>query len=210
MQFLKKSRGYIVQYDRKETVKELENDKRVESVEVTPQTMIIRTNPIKPAVVASYCKSILLKPVGRYVITLKALKTKISIDIKRVEGAIMDEWHHPHINLKWSTICWGSAEDDMYYIQANKDWYWAARKCLELLDDFDDVGLDVELVELLGLAQLQYGKGKKFKEKLRKKANSLLNRKHWDSDVFDDDYEEEEEEPSNDYYNTTATSWGCR
>ena len=188
MIFLKRSNDYKVIYKKKQAAEELMNDDRVDYIEnKTPCKMIIHTKPIIP--ITAVRTNLILAPIGNYTIELSFKKRSkkrpflmpyIIIEFKRKQGVIKDgmydnEMNHVHIN-KFST-CWGNAETDISMFCKYKDWYWTAKTCLNLLEDFHDKNMGtINEIDLLVKAQINYMNDEKFTEKIKEKTKKVLKR----------------------------------
>lgn len=77
-------------------------------------------------------------PIGKYTIKLFLSDMYgLSVKITRNEGQIK-QFHHPHIDTRDGSdgrICWGNIKGEIEVVCRNKDWYWAARMSLDLLED---------------------------------------------------------------------------
>ena len=192
MIFLKRSNDYKVVYKKKQAAEELMTDDRVDYIEnKSPFKMVIHTKSIIP--VTAIRKSLILAPIGNYTIELsfKRKNQKISryaeykhneiiIDIKRKQGFIKNNiWNssaiHSHIYTTYS-ICWGSAEDDINIFCKHKDWYWVAKTCLNLLEDFfDKRTYEMSQIDVLVKMQIEFMNNEKFTEKIKEKTRKVFN-----------------------------------
>ena len=172
MKFLKKRTDYFVMYSKQEAVKLLKADNRVKQVRVTAKRMYIHTHPIIPVVTKESYKGTYLCPIGTYRITITERPELINAIIKREKRT--GKIHHYHIQDNWrgDHICWGTADSEVNIIKDNKDWFWLAKRCLDLLEDGNPEYRETEkwydnMYDLM----IDYAKGKKdykLAEKLEK------------------------------------------
>ena len=87
---------------------------------------------------------------------------------------------HFHISDRFeSKICWGSAEEEIGTIQRNKDWFWCAKRVLDLLEDgdYEHGVMQAFYKSMIGL-QAKYALQKNKKdmfEKIKKIAQRKIN-----------------------------------
>ena len=130
MEFLKSDTVYSVIYSKEQAVDELKKDSRIDSIISTNNTILITTHAIIP-----YSSTFrFLSPIGIY--TIKIFDTGyLTLSIKRIGGGICnDDIIIPHIRDSFG-ICWGNMAETVETIKIKKDWYWLAKKCLDLLED---------------------------------------------------------------------------
>lgn len=135
MKFLKKRSGYKVMYSKSEAKELLTADRRVKKVTVTQRRMYIYTKPIIPVVTKEAYKDTFLCPIGTYKIVITSYSHNIYAKVRREKS--IGKMHHYHIQENWDHegCCWGSAESEVDTIEDNKDWFWLAKRCLDLLED---------------------------------------------------------------------------
>ena len=171
--------NYVVNYTKDEAIKEIKCDSRVDKIKKSCRGITLTTKSFKPKNV--FKKELLKAPIGVYIIDVKSSKNELKIDIERKEGSIYDNRHHPHINFNWSDnhVCWGDVEDEVDDICINKDWYWAMKRALDLLDDYDDKNeftFEEELMFMVG-AQIQHMKNDKFEKKIKRVLKDFVKKK---------------------------------
>jgi len=188
MEFLKKRTIYENVFTKEQAMKELKKDRRVKSIRLTKNCMIIDTKPILPTWNEKQDKELYLYPIGTYTITIRFgdeyqryYMYKLFARIRRKEGAISNgnerSFHAPHIMSDWD-ICWGNGTNQMNKIRDNGDWYWYAMRCLDLLE----TGRPEDSVETLKYfmlrLQMSYLRQNKH-PRLYKKVRAVF-KKWWD------------------------------
>ncbi len=140
MDFLRRNNEeYVVQFSKAGAIKELKKDFRVDKITRILTGINVHTKPIIPYITASgmLCKY----PIGNYIIKITTRGRKLNISIKRKEGMICAYFsqptiHHYHVRGSFNRgICWGNVEYGIYEICKKGDWYWAVKRCLDLLMD---------------------------------------------------------------------------
>lgn len=180
MRFLTKRYDYRVEYSKAQARTMLLGDRRVDKVVCKRKKMIIKTVPIKPTDVGF--KDMILVPFGTFTIKLTEFSTTLHIDI--IYDGKITYAPNPHLNFTGG-LCWGNAEEEVEIIRSYKDWFWLAKRCLDLIDDFEDEDwCDLDLVALFIKLQLYYAKAKRLKgrERLSRKLE-----KKWQEYVENDD-----------------------
>ena len=129
-------------YNKAQAAKMLKEDGRINSVKQTSRGITIITNPINPVPKGRKYKGVFLCSIGCFKIRIsqRVGEEVLRVYLKRVNGGVGggEGVHHYHIKDHWGNkICWGSAEDDVYIMKHNLDWYWLARTILDLLEDGD-------------------------------------------------------------------------
>lgn len=142
MKFLRKREDYVSPYNKEETKKLLLEDKRVAKVNITKNGMVIHTAPLIPKGKNKAENMISAFPVGTYRIQLYGKRT-VTVYIRRKQGAKGEGYHHPHIHPSYGYehgdrgTCFGTLLSEMQVLKENKDWFWLAKRSLDLLDDFN-------------------------------------------------------------------------
>lgn len=183
MDFLKKSRTYLVQHTKAQAEDMLKQDDRVKSIEVKPYYMTIKTNPITTD--GTFYPELSLKPVGSFVITIRYVirYKRLRVKIFREEGdcsnykTVNGHRHHTHIDdpNQYDRLCFGNAESAMDTIRQKKDWYWAGVMCLNLLEDFTAHNFEtIKAIEVMVVSQIQYMDDKKFEVMIKKKTLNII------------------------------------
>lgn len=180
MEFCKKSQVYTLMYNKTKGIGLLKQDKRVKRVVSGKDYLKIFTNPITPKFMydKNKLKNFYLCPVGEYEITITKHISFLGVDINRLDNIPFYGNHHVHICDKWSPkICWGSAENEVDEIKFQKDWYWLAKRCLDLLEDGDiEPGQNRHHYNIFTKLMYKYAYDKKNK-KLMEKIDKLRKRK---------------------------------
>lgn len=197
MDFPRRSSGYFVPYTKKEAIKELLSDGRINKITSTKKGMQIITNDINPHCNGKF-KKIYLAPIGQYIISIINYNGfKITIknslgDIKVLEGTGWDgtKFHHFHISSAFTRgICWGSVTNDIGSIKYQKDYYYGVKYCLDLIQDgnYDsDLGGDLCYMIMI-IFQMRWCKLHN-KPRLYDKLNKILTKHtpNWKSMVKDE------------------------
>ena len=175
MDFARRRYEYKTEYTKQQAVRLLKQEDRVKSVHITKTgMMIIKTIPLIPK--GYGFDEIALGSIGSYVIRISG-RNKLCITIKRLEGSAYERWHHWHINTAWDDkVCWGSVEKEIYEICRNKDWFWAAKRCLDLVwDCFPEKSQDYDRY-VYRLIKFQETVNPKLKKALKKGEKILMKR----------------------------------
>lgn len=177
MRFARRTQTYQKVYRKPEAIKFLLQDERVERIEsLAPYRdgIAIYTNPIIPT-----GSKLILGPIGRYKIQIYKTGAKcLDLNIDRHNNGVKNPneggCHRlaPHINQSWgSTICWGNAFGEQEIIRKSGDWFWFAKRALDLLSDGRPEGNGWKRVILL----LQYKSAiEENNPRLKKKIMRLL------------------------------------
>jgi hypothetical protein len=141
MKFRKRSDNYKVSMSKHNAIKELKGDERIAKIRVFRTGFGILTQPIMPKLTNK--RNILFKdnyylcPIGEYKIII-TINNKKYLDIKIIripKWKANNYYQTPHITDYGEDICWGSIEDEIQQVCMKKDWYWAIKLSLALLED---------------------------------------------------------------------------
>ncbi len=167
-------------YSKDEAVKLLRGDKRVKKVITNSKTMYIYTHPITPIITKEEYKGSFLCSIGTYKIAITNHSHYITCKIRREKWK--EDVHHYHIEERWGTygsgeICWGTVKSEVSTIKDNKDWFWLAKRCLDLLEDGNpEYGETRKWYHNMYDLMIDYAKSKRNK-KLAEKLEKIQKRK---------------------------------
>lgn len=166
MKFKKRSDDYQVGIKKQQAIKELREDIRVASIKVHRKGLYILTNPITPKITIknnrriSFYNNYFLCPIGTFEIAIKEFGRDLEMRIKRIPVWEVDDYTQtPHISGDdGDDICWGSIEDELQQASKNKDWFWAVKLCLDLIEDGNYDGDISGWHEVMTGMQIDYAK----------------------------------------------------
>ena len=179
MEFLKSRYEYKTIFSKEDAIKELKKDNRIKNIIATKRQLLILTHPIVP----DSQDITFLFPIGIFKIKI-FLKYDSDIhedvlhcDINRVGGGITTQGIHTlHIQTGFNDkICWGNMDSTIPTICENKDWFWLAKKCLDIIEDGEIYEEPLDHASWLYSLQIKFAY--ENDEKYRKRKIKILREK---------------------------------
>lgn len=158
MEFLRNSEKYFVQFKTpKQAAAELNLDPRIKRAYVNAKKqLIVHTHPIY-ITGRGFDFFAKMFPVGPFTLEMAAKKdsegafiqvgfrrngpgkqvsSHIGDELENVLSEVNGSWRNTSSHWAWGGSCWGNIKPEMVKLCVNKDWYWLAKRSIDLLCDF--------------------------------------------------------------------------